>query len=42
VNKIRPNIEKLFATSLWVVRLFKGLTARRLYKSFSVKGLTES
>jgi hypothetical protein len=30
VNKIRPKFDKLFATSLHVVRLFKGLTARRL------------
>jgi len=39
VNKIPPNTDTLFAMSLEVIRLFKGLTARRLYKSFSVKGL---
>jgi len=39
VNKIPPNFDTLFATSLEVIWLFKGLTARRLLKSFGVKGL---
>jgi len=39
VNKIPPNFDTLFASSLEVVRLFKGLTARPLYKLFSVEGL---
>ena len=39
VNRIPPNFDKLFATSLEVVRLFKGLSARHLYKSFGIKGL---
>ena len=30
VNKIPPNFDTLFATSLEIVRLFKGLTARCL------------
>ena len=39
VNKNPPNFDTRFATSLEVIRLFKGLTARRLYKSFGVTGL---
>jgi len=30
VNKIPPNFDTLFATSLEVICLFKGLTAQRL------------
>jgi hypothetical protein len=33
VNKIHPSFDTLFAMSLEVVQLFKGLTVRRLYKS---------
>jgi hypothetical protein len=39
VNKIPPNFDTLFATAIWVVRLFKGLTARHIYGSFGAKGL---
>jgi hypothetical protein len=40
VNKIPPNFDTLFAISLEVIWLFKGVTAQRIYKSFGVKGLT--
>jgi len=39
VNKILPNFDMLPATSLEVIRLFKGLTVRRLSKLFGIKGL---
>ena len=39
VNKIPPNFDTLFATSLEVIRLFKELTAWRFWKLFGVKGL---
>ena len=39
VNKIPPNIDKLFAATIVAVRLFKGVTARPLYRAFGVKGL---
>jgi len=40
LNSSEQNSSKLrhTATSLEVVRLFEGLTARRLWKSFGVKG----
>jgi hypothetical protein len=41
VNKIPPNFDTLFATPIWVVRLFKGLIARHIYGSFDAKGLSE-
>jgi hypothetical protein len=40
VNKIPPNFDTLFVTSLEVVRLFKGLAVQCLYKSFGIKGLS--
>jgi len=39
VNKIPPNFDTLFATPLWVVWQFKGLTAWCLYGSFGSKRL---
>jgi hypothetical protein len=39
VNKIPPNFDTLFATSLEGLQLFKGLTARRLQRLFGVKDL---
>ena len=38
VNKIPPNFNTQFVTSLEFVWLFKGITAQCLYKLFSFKG----
>jgi len=42
VNKIPPNFNTLFVTSLEIIPLLKGLIARSLYKSFGINGLTKN
>jgi hypothetical protein len=40
-EQIPPNFDTLFGTSLEGLQLIKGVTARRVSKSFGVKGLMD-
>ena len=41
MNKIPPNFDTLFVATIVAIWLFKGLTARPLYRLFGVKGLIQ-